>query len=172
VDVEKAVNRMRAIRHFAPRPLSDEDLRAILDAGRHAGSSKNLQRWQFVVVRDRDRMQRLAAVGGSAGHLARGAAAIALVTPDPHAPDAPLSITWDSGRAAQNMMLVAWARGIGSVPATVYDQDLCRSILRYSPHEHCEYILNFGYPDKSRLIEGGARAGGRKSLDEVVRWDR
>src|SRR6476646_4428827 len=163
---------MRAIRHFAPRPLSDEDLRAILDAGRHAGSSKNLQRWQFVLVRDRDRLQQLAAVGGSAGHLAGGAAVIALVTPDPHSPDAPLSITWDAGRAAQNMMLVAWSRGIGSVPATVYDQDLCRSILLYAAEEHCEYILNFGYPAEARFIERSARAGGRKSLDEVVRWDR
>jgi len=172
VDVEKAVNGIRAIRHFAPRPLSDQDLGAILEAGRHAGSSKNLQRWLLIVVLDRDRLQQLATVGASAGHLAGGAAAIALVTPNPHAPDAPLSITWDSGRAAQNMMLVAWNRGIGSVPATVHDQEMCRSILRYGADEHCEYILNFGYPAETRLIERSPRAGGRKGLDEVVRWDR
>ena len=172
MDVEKAVNGMRAIRHFAPRPLADDDLRAILDAGRRAGSSKNLQRWQFVVVRDRDRLQQLAAVGGSAGHLAGGAAAIALVTPDPNAPCTPLSVTWDSGRAAQNMMLVAWSRGIGSVPATVYNQDLCRTILGYPADQHCEFILNFGYPAEASLIERAPRAGGRRTLDEVVRWDR
>jgi nitroreductase len=172
VEVEKAVDRMRVIRHFAPRPLSDDDLRAILDAGRHAGSSKNLQRWQFVVVRDRARLEQLARVGDSAGHLAGGAAAIAIVTPDPNATHAPLSITWDSGRAAQNMMLVAWSRGVGSVPATVYDHELCRSILGYGADQHCEYILNFGYPAEERLIERAPRAGGRRTLDEVVRWDR
>lgn len=172
MDVEKAINRIRAIRHFASRPLSDDDLRAILEAGRHAGSSKNLQRWQFIVILDRDRLQELAAVGESAGHLAGGAAAIALVTPDPRAPDSPLSITWDSGRAAQNMMLVAWSRGIGSVPATVYDHELCRSIVGYAADQHCEFILNFGYPAEERLIKRAPRAGGRKSVDEVVRWDR
>ena len=156
--MENAVARMRAIRHFAPQPLSDDDLHAILDAGRHAGSSKNLQRWQFVVVQDRDRLAELAAVGASAGHLAGGAAAIALVTPDPRAADAPLSIVWDLGRAAQNMMLVAWSRGVGSVPATVYDQPMCRRILGYPVDQHCEYILNFGYPADTKLIERAPRA--------------
>jgi nitroreductase len=172
VDVEQAVNRIRAIRHFAPRQLPDEELRAILDAGRRAGSSKNLQRWQFIVVRDRDRLHMLATVGESAAHLAGGATAVALITPDPHAPGAPLSITWDLGRAAQNMMLVAWNRGIGSVPATVHDQELRRAILGYAAHEHCQFILNFGYPAERRLVDRAPRAGGRRSLDEVVRWDR
>lgn len=162
---------MRAIRHFAARPLAADDLHAILEAGRHAGSSKNLQRWQFVVVQNRDRLRQLAAVGGSAGHLAGAAAAIATVTPDPRAQSAPLSIIWDAGRAAQNMMLVGWSRGIASVPATVYDQDACRSILGYPADQHCEYILSFGYPAEARLIEREPRAGGRLGLDEVVRWE-
>jgi nitroreductase len=172
VEVEQAVSRIRAIRHFASRPLDNDDLRAILEAGRHAGSSKNLQRWQFVVVQDRDRLRQLAAVGDFAGHLAGGTAAIALVTPDPFGPDAPMSIAWDLGRAAQNMMLVAWSRGIGSVPATVYDQDVCRSIVGYPNDHHCEYILNFGYPADEQMITRAPRAGGRLSFDEVVRWER
>lgn len=172
MEVEQAVKGLRAVRHFAPRPLSDADLHAILDAGRHAGSSKNLQRWQFIVVRDRDRLAELAAVGHSAGHLAGGAASIALVTPDPRGQDAPLSITFDLGRAAENMVLVAWARGVASVPATVYDQDLCRRILDYPTDQHCEYILNFGYPAESRLVERGLRVGGRLAFSEVVRWER
>lgn len=172
MDVETAVNRLRAIRHFSAAALSDDDLGAILDAGRHAGSSKNLQRWTFIVVRDRSRLAALATVGDSAGHLAHGSAAIALVTPDPRAPGAPLSIVWDCGRAAQNMVLVAWQRGIGSVPATVYDQELCRSILGYPADRHCEFILDFGYPAERRLIERPPRSGGRAELAEIVRWER
>ena len=37
-------------------------LAAILNAGRRAGSSKNLQRWTFILVRDRSRLAQLAAV--------------------------------------------------------------------------------------------------------------
>ena len=71
----------------------------------------------------------LAAVGPWAGHLAGAAAAIALVTPNPATADAPLSILFDLGQAAENMMLAAWELGIGSVPATVYEHDLARELL-------------------------------------------
>jgi nitroreductase len=168
VDVEDAVNRMRVVRDFRDEPLSEDDLSAILEAGRHAGSSKNLQRWHFIVVRDRARLAALSHVGKFAGHLSGAAAGIALVTPDPHAPGVPLSVTWDIGRAAQNMLLVAWARRIGAAPATVYDQELCRRLLGYPSDRHCEYLLSFGYPADDQLPGRPARAGGRLRMDDVV----
>jgi nitroreductase len=172
MDVEQAVRKLRAVRRFRDKPLAEDDLRAILEAGRRSGSSKNLQRWHFIVVRDRTTLTALAEVGPFAGHLATGAAAIALVTPDPEAADSPLSVLWDLGRAAQNMTLVAWARGVGSVPATVYDHDLCRRILGYPADEHCEYLLNFGYPANPDALTRPLRTGGRRRLDEVVYYER
>ena len=172
MEVEQAVGKLRVVRRFRDEPLADADLRAILDAGRRAGSSKNLQRWHFVVVRDRATLTALAKVGPFAEHLAGGAAAIALVTPDPAAADSPLSVMWDLGRAAQNMTLVAWARGVGSVPATVYDHDLCRHILGYPADEHCEYLLNFGYPAEASAMTKPQRKGGRRPLGEVVYYER
>jgi len=172
MDVEEAVRGLRVVRRFQPDPIAEDDLRAILDAGRRAGSSKNLQRWHFIVVRERATLTALAEVGPFAGHLAGGAMAIALVTPDPDAADSPLSVMWDLGRAAQNMVLAAWGRGIGSVPATVYEHDLCRKILCYPADHHCEYILNFGHPASEESMHRPLRAGGRKSLDEVVFYER
>jgi nitroreductase len=52
MNVGDAIRAKRAIRRFTPRPLDDAHLEQILDAGRRAGSSKNQQRWAFVVVRD------------------------------------------------------------------------------------------------------------------------
>jgi nitroreductase len=167
-----AVSTIRVIRQFAERPLEPAHLDRILRAGRRAGSSKNLQRWTFIVCRDRAHLAELAAVGPTAGHIAGAAAAIALVTPDPHAPDAPLSIAFDLGRAAQNMVLAAWELGIGSVPATVYDHDLARRSLGYPPDQHCEYVLSFGYPADTAELTNPPRAGGRRDLDEMVREER
>jgi nitroreductase len=168
----EAVRLKRAIRRFADRPLEDAHLERILDAGRRSGSSKNLQRWSFIVCVDRQHLGELAKVGPFAGHLARAAVGIALVTPDPRRPQAPLSILFDLGQAAAGMMLVAWELGIGSVPATVYDEALARSLLGYPPDQYCEYLLSFGYPADPADLTAPPRAGGRVARGEIVHEER
>lgn len=172
MDLRTAIATRRAIRRFDDRPVVADQLAAILEAGRRAGSSKNLQRWSFIVCRDRAHLGELAAVGPWAGHLAGAAAAIALVTPDPRAADAPLSILFDLGQAAANMMLTAWELGIGSVPATVYDHDLARRLLGYPPDLWCEYLLSFGHPADPAELVARPKAGGRRPLDELVHEER
>ena len=172
MDVRTAASSKRAVRTFARRPLEDRDLAAILDAGRRAGSAKNLQRWDFIVCRDREHLRELARVGPWAGHLAGAASGVALVTPNPRGAESPLSVMFDLGQAAQNMMLVAWELGIGSVPATVYEHDLARSLLGYPADRHCEYLLSFGYPADAAALTAPPRKGGRRALDDVVHWER
>jgi nitroreductase len=172
MDVWTAIRTKRMVREFQDRPLDPEHLERIVDAGRHAGSSKNQQRWDFIVVEDRAILNRLGKVGPFAGHVAGAAAAIALVTPDPHAQNASLSITWDAGLAAENMLLCAWELGIGSCPATVYEQALAREILDYPDDRFCGYILSFGYPADAADLTRTPKPGGRRSLDEVVHRDR
>ena len=160
------------VREFDGRPLAEDDLAAILHAGRRASSSKNLQRWAFVVVRDPERRARLAKSGPWAGHIAGAAVAIALVTPDPRAPGQPLSVMWDLGGAAAQMMLAAWDRGVGSCPATVYEHDLVREELGLPDDRWCEYLLSFGYPRDPAVLTAPPRAGGRTDLDELVHEER
>ena len=168
MDTLDAIRTLRVVRRFDGTPLSDAELTTILDAGRHAGSSKNRQRWTFIAVTERDTLRWLAQVGEYAGHLAGAAAAVALVTPRPDDTEIPHSIAWDVGRAAQNMTLAAWAMGIGSVPATVYDEALARSILGYPADHLCEHMLSFGRPRDEAELTRPPRAGGRRQLSEVV----
>jgi nitroreductase len=167
----KAIDSIRAVRRFAPEPLDEEHLERILNAGRRAGSSKNQQRWAFVVVRDRAHLRELSKVGDFASHLAGAAAAVALVTPEAtgHERD---SIMWDSGRAAQNMVLAAWELGIGSVPATVYDHALAARLLGLPPDRRCDFLLSFGYPEDPAKLTAPNKAGGRVSLGEIVHQER
>ncbi len=168
----KAINSLRVVRDFAERTLSDDEVRRIVNAGRRAGSSKNSQRWGFVVVRERTRLRQLAEAGPFAGHLARAPVAVALVTPDPHADDAPLSVIWDLGRAAQNMVLAAWELGIGSCPATVYEPQRVKELLGIPADHHCEYLLSFGYPADPSVLTAPKASGGRRALQDVLHQER
>ena len=172
MSVWEAISTKRVVRDFAGRPLEADHLIRILNAGRRAASSKNLQRWDFIVCRDRAHLIELGAVGPWAGHLAGAAAGIALVTPDPSAADSPLSVMFDLGMAAGNMMLAAWELGIGSVPATVYEQDLARRLLGYPEDRHCEYLISFGYPADPDALRRPNKAGGRQALSDIVHDER
>jgi nitroreductase len=173
MDVATAIRSMRMVRTFSPRPLEPDVLERILDAGRRAPSSKNSQRWDFVVVDDREQLSRLSTIGRYAGHLAGATVAVALIIPDPTRPDAPSSILWDLGLAAENMMLAAWGLGVGSCPATVYNHDLARELLGYPDDRWCGWLLSFGYPADPADLTRPPRKGGRKALAEIVhrgRW--
>lgn len=167
-----AIATKRAIREFSAEPLSSDHLDRILRAGRRSGSSKNEQRWTFIVCRERAHLRELSQLGPWAAHLAGAAVAIALVTPNPPAPGAPLSIMFDLGQAAQNMMLAAWELGIGSVPATVYEHELARRSLGYPEDQHCEFLLSFGYPADRGALSRPSAPGGRRDLSEMVREER
>ena len=172
MDVLRAIGSLRVIRRYADRPLQPEHLDAILNAGRRASSSKNRQRWDFVVATERDQLRALSGVGPYAGHVAAAAAAVALVVPAPPTNEGPNSILWDLGLASQNMILAAWALGIGSCPITVYEPEVARETLGYPADHSCEQLLTFGYPADPADMTRPLRHGGRRTLDEIVHRER
>jgi len=167
----QAINTVRVVRKFSEEPIAEEDLERILNAARRTGSSKNDQHWAFIVLRDRDHLRELAAVGHYAGHLADATAAIAIVTPNAtgHYNN---SVMWDAGRAAQNMVLAAWDLGIGSVPATVYDHELASRLLGLPDDRRCDFLLSFGHPADPAKLAAPNRSGGRIQLSDLVHEER
>ena len=172
MDVWSAIRTKRMVRRFRDEPLTAAQLERIVDAGRHAASSKNQQRWDFVAVEDRARLRALSAVGPFAGHVAGAAAAVALLTSDPTKPGASLSLVWDLGLAAENMMLAAWELGIGSCPATVYDQPIAREVLGHPEDRWCGYVLSFGFPADEADLTRPPKAGGRRPLEDILHRER
>jgi nitroreductase len=142
-------------------------LEQLLDAAHRAPSSMIVQRWAFVLVTDRARLRELARVGEYADHVARAAAAVALVTPEAQEGWRRESIAFDLGQCAQNLMLAAWEHGIGSVHAAVYDEALARELLGHPAGHRCEYLISLGYPSRPPRAPGR-----RRTLSTLVHRDR
>src|SRR5438876_2639979 len=89
---------LRVVRQLRPEPLPEAVLHDILEVARWSGSAGNRQPWEFVVVRDRDILGRLATIeGASAGHLANAAVGFAIVI----RPEVPDLDAYDEGRLAE-----------------------------------------------------------------------
>lgn len=168
MDVWTAIITQRAVREFDGRPVPEDLLERLLEAGRRAPSSKNTQPWEFVVVTDRALLRSLAEVGRYAGHLATAPMAIAFVTEDPADPEALAKILYDVGHATQSMMLLATELGIGSVHAAVYDRDLAAHLLGLPPGRRCDFAISLGYPVRAGLLDAPRRKVPRRALAELV----
>ena len=160
MDAYLAIASKRDVREYAATPIADDLRERILDAGRLAGSSKNRQRWEFVLVGAAAR-ERLAELVYEPGNV-RGATLVVAIVGE--------ASGFDAGRCAQNMMLAAWEAGVVSCPNGVRDADaaaeLCGGEVRA--------VLSFGYPARPRDPESRSAAewsgrANRKSLGELVR---
>lgn len=169
MNVSEAIRTKRAVRKFLEKPLPDDVIRAILNAGRRSQSSKNSQAWQFIAIRDRQTLKALSTCGEWAGHLAGAALGVAILTPNP---TEKFQTMFDAGQAAAFMQLAAWELGIGSCPASIYEPERAREILGFPAEWHLRIALSFGYPADETVITAAPRKGGRRRLDEVIHWDR
>jgi len=169
MNVSDAIRTKRATREFTDQPVPEDAIRAILNAGRRAQSSKNTQPWSFVAIRDRATLKQLSECGTYAGHLAGAAFAVALVSPDP---TTRWSIAFDLGQAAAYMQLAAWELGLGSCIASIYEPEKAKALLGIPENRFCDVALSFGYPAPDQLRHSVVRKGGRRPFGAVVHWDR
>jgi len=169
MNVSEAIRTKRAIRKFQDKPLPEDVIHSILNAGRRSQSSKNEQTWQFIVIRDKSILNALSECGTWAGHLAGAALGVAILTPDP---TAKFQTMFDAGQAAALMQLAAWELGVGSVPASIYEHEKARGILGFPSEWHLRIALSFGYPLEEEKLSAAPKRGGRRSLEEVVHWDK
>jgi nitroreductase len=169
MNVSEAIRTKRAIRKFQARALPEDVIHGILNAGRRSQSSKNEQTWQFIAIRDKSILKALSECGTWAGHLAGAALGVAILTPDP---DSKFQIMFDAGQAAAFMQLAAWEIGVGSVPASIYETEKARQILGFPSEWHLRIALSFGYPVDDEKLTAAPKKGGRRSLEELVHWDR
>ena len=169
MNVSDVIRTKRAIRKFQDRALPEEVVKAILNAGRRSQSSKNEQGWQFIAIRDKSVLQALSVCGQWAGHLAGAALAVAILTPNP---EGKFQTMFDAGQAAAFMQLAAWELGVGSVPASIYEHEKARTILGFPPEWHLRIALSFGYPVDEEKLSAAPKKGGRRSLEDVVHWEK
>jgi nitroreductase len=166
-----AITSRRNVREFEPRPLGDDDLDRILEAGRRAPSSRNWQPWDFVVVTDREQLARLAQVWRGAGHVAGSAATIALVLADGDDATVRERANYDLGQATMAMLITAADLGIGSGHSAVGDQEQAREILGLPEDRYVACMIDLGYPAGRALAP--IKRPDRRPLAEVVhrgRW--
>ena len=183
----EAMFTQRAIRRLRPDPVSDEDIRTLMDAASKAPNARNEHRGRFLVVRDREKIRRFAELYVEAwwAKQPEGWSPENAPSGDKHLPpmrlaeamkDVPvvvLAVSTSPGQAgsvlpaAQNLMLAARALGIGSVLTTLHPvvTDRVHELFKLPPETEVHCCIPLGYP------EGRFGATARRPASETTYYD-
>jgi nitroreductase len=162
MDVFEAVRTVLAVRHYQDRPVPDDILRRIVEAGQLTASSMNLQPWHFIVVQDRDMLGRFGALVKTGPYIAQAPLAIVVAIDDTR-----FAVS-DASRAIQSMLLTAWSEGIGSNWVGFGGLEEIKPLLAIPDELEVLAILPFGYP--ADAVGRGKKR--RKPLGEVAHRER
>lgn len=161
MDTFEAIKKRRSVRNYTGDTISKEDLEKIINAGRWAPSGYNRQPWDFIVITNREMIEKLKI----AAKWMENAAAIIAVVLDPGA-----SKFWleDGAAAVENILLAATALGYGSCWLQGYTEPREKSfkeLLGVPPEKRLLTLIPIGvavdWPEKEK-----------RALNDVLHWEK
>ena len=118
----QAIFDRRSIRRYKQKEVEEEKILKIIEAGMYAPSAHNRQPWHFLPANDRDLLLKIAERHPYAKMLRTASHAI-LVCGDLKLESSLGYLAVDCAAATQNMMLAAYALGLGTVWIAVYPRE-------------------------------------------------
>ena len=155
----------RSIRVYQDKPVSQDLLLQILEAGRWAPTGANLQPWHFIVVTDPETRRQ---IGGVARFL---------FIKSSHVGKAPVVLIlgfdtrkgkygrYDVTLAGGNMLTMATHLGLGTCWIGAFDEQRVKEILGIPEHIEVIALITLGYPGEN------AEVPPRVELERIVHWE-
>jgi nitroreductase len=162
MDVFESIRTMQAVRQFQDRPVPDDVLRRVLEAGRLTASGMNAQPWHFIVVQDPETLRQLGTLAKTGPYIATAPVAIAVAVDR-----SPLAVS-DASRANHAMLLTAWADGVGGNWVGFGGLDDAKHLLGIPDELDLLAIPPLGYP----ATAVGRAKKERKPLAEIASRER
>jgi nitroreductase len=162
---------VRQIRQYSAEPVPDEVVQELLKIARWTGSSRNTQPWHFVVVTDKEQLQRISQLRAPINWLAAAPLGIAIVLDGASA----ISEAYDEGRVTERILIAAHALGYGGGVAWFGDdaqQAEAKRVLGIPAERTARSIVMIGRPVSTKDPRPNARPGGRNPLSQIVSYDR
>ena len=154
MDLLEIMRNRRSVRKYTGERIDDEKIEKVLQAGMLSASSKGRRPWEFIVVRSKETLEKMAHSRVAGAAMLKGADTAIAVIADPEKCD-----VWveDCSIVMANMHLMADSLGIGScwiqgrlreAPDGRSTEDYVRECLGFPGTYRLEAILSLGIPEK------------------------
>lgn len=157
--VYKTIIKRRTIRRFKQKPITRAILQKLVNAARLAPSAANIQPLEYVIVNKKQICDEIFKNIHWAGYIApRGnppvgkqPTAYVIILVNKKVVIAKYA-AYDVGAAAQNILLAAWEKKIGSCWMKAIDYKKISKILRVPKGFNVDSLISLGYKDESPCI--------------------
>ncbi|MHA2601299.1 MAG: nitroreductase family protein [Candidatus Thorarchaeota archaeon SMTZ1-83] len=176
----EVIVKRRSGRAYSDKPVSDEMLESILEAGRRAPSCANTQAWNFVVLRDPEVLIEAHEALSRGNAWAKKAPIMIIVAAreDEGCPAHQLPyFMMDIGLATQNILLQSFHLGFMAHPTAGWNEEKLKEVTGIPDEYRIGTVIFIGYEgDIGQLDERNREKektpSTRKPLSEIVHWDR
>lgn len=170
-DALETMRKVRQVRQYTEGDVSDEQLNQLLEIARWTGSSRNMQPWRFVVVRDKEMLQQLGSLRENITWVGDAALAIALVSPGQNPPHE----AYDEGRVTERLMIGASMLGLGAGTAWFGEPEReakAKALLNVPEGSTLRSVVAIGPFETSKDPRPTGPKPGRKPLEELVHYEK
>ena len=177
-EILELIKRRQSDRKYSSRPVEQEKLERIIEAGRMAPSACNAQPWKFIIVNDPQLVAKIAEAAsapllGMNTFVVQAPVQIVIVREKPNLTskigagikDRDYSLI-DIGIASENICLQAEAEGMGSCMLGWFDEPKVKKLLGVPGGKRVELIISIGYSLSTK------REKRRKPAEETVSYNK
>ena len=132
----------RSIRTFQEKMITDREIEMILEAGRWTPSASNKQPWEFIIIKNKDILDKIAKTAIYGRFIRKAPLVIAIVG---KIKQNPKWYVQDTSLASMSMMLMAWSLGIGTCWIGSMDRDKAKEMLGLGKDDFLLTVLPMGY---------------------------
>jgi nitroreductase len=164
------LKKVRQARQYKPDTVPAGVVQELLEIAQWTGSSRNTQPWEFIVIDDKDQLQKISQIRTPINWVAGAPLAIAIVLDGAN----PMSEAYDEGRVTERILFGARTLGLGGGIAWFGDdsqQAQGRSILGVPENKTARGVVVVGYPTTFKDPRPGPAASGRNPLSEIVSYN-
>ncbi len=154
MDVYEAIKKRRSIRKYLDKPVEWEKISTVVDAGRLAPSSGNIQNWKFIVVTDKDKRKALAEAALKQAWMETAPVYI-VVCAEPvtagrfyNNRGEELYTKQNCAAAIENMLLEATELDLGTCWVGAFEEKMVKKDLGVESSIEVHAIITLGYADE------------------------
>jgi nitroreductase len=163
MQTQEALKKRRSIRTFSAKSIPPKLIENLIDLARMAPTARNIQPWEFVVITDKEILQKLGSLADTGRFIAESPCCIAVFCQDTK------YYLEDGCAATENILIAAADLGLASCWVAGDKKPYCdkvKELLNASVDVKLVSLIPLGYSDSQPPMPS------RKSLKEILHWEK